>query len=73
MTAFGKKITVKALNPVMHSFVTTTTNRSIACDSATGDGNKKQAPQGACRKLDHQTVLKIRIRIPWPWQSPAAA
>jgi hypothetical protein len=73
MTVFGKKITWKALNPVMHSFVTITTNRSAKHDSATGGDNKKQAHKGACRKLKKQVVQEIRIRIPWPWQSPEAA
>lgn len=51
MTVFGKKITWKALNPVMHSFVTITTNRFAVTDSATGADNKKQAPESACHKL----------------------
>lgn len=55
MTVLRKKITWKALNPVMHSFVTITTNRIAAADSATSSHNKKQAPGGACCKcvLDH--------------------
>lgn len=49
MTVLGKKITRKALNPVMHSFVTIAANRFIDSDSATGGDNKKQAPEDACR------------------------
>lgn len=48
MTALGKKITWKALNPVMHSFVTIAANRFAVFDSAIGRHIKIQAPEGAC-------------------------
>lgn len=50
MTVLGKKITWKALNPVMHSFVTITANRPAISDSDTCGRIKKQAPEGACHK-----------------------
>lgn len=57
MTVLGKKITWKALNPVMHSFVTIAANRFDEMDSATGLDNKKQAPEDACQ-MQSSTVSK---------------